>query len=141
MSLKEREDLADLTEKKELEAAVITRLVPKSLEKSPEKEAKREKRREMLDYQRIDPIKVEEESDVEPNVEPKNLSSHLFKFNLDLNNLNGILDRMQSEISGLQETCTSQQEQLSKKPETQIMTKYFERMAQCIKEECGKLPH
>ena len=94
LSLKEREHHAAILEKKEIESAVITRLVPKTETTSPEKEAKREKRRELLSQQKIDPIKIEEESEVEVNVEPKNLSSHLFKFNLDLNNLNGILDRM-----------------------------------------------
>ena len=80
---------------------MITRLVPRTRETSPEKEAKRVKRRELLNFQKIDPIKIEEESEVEPNVEPKNMSSHLFGLKLDLNNLNGILDRMQGDINGL----------------------------------------
>ena len=55
---------------------------------------KRAQRREDLDNYKVDPAKVEDASEVELNVEPRNLTSHLFKFGLDMTNLDGVLETM-----------------------------------------------
>ena len=51
----------------------------------------RKQKLEFLDSLKADPH-ISEASDIELNVEPKVLSSHLFKFGLNVHNLNSVVE-------------------------------------------------
>jgi hypothetical protein len=69
-----------------------------------EERLERQKKLEFLDSLKADPH-ISEASDVELNVEPKVLSSHLFKFGLNVHNLNAV-------VEGFKETADKQQEEI-----------------------------
>ena len=56
-----------------------------------EARAGHKKKLAMLESLKVDPH-ISEVSDVEVNVEPKVLSNHLFKFGLNVQNLNSVVD-------------------------------------------------
>jgi hypothetical protein len=110
--------MEELEEKKNIESAVIRKHIPKNmkdlLSETPEERKKRAERREALKVYKVEPAAVEDASEVEVNVEPKNLSSHLFKFGLDMSNLDGVLEAMKNQISDIQANSDSNVEEVQK---------------------------
>ena len=86
-------------------------------------------------------LNVETATEVEINVEPKKMSTNLFKFGLNLDNLNIILDGMKEQITALEESDEKVYEKITGKPETFLLAAYFERIADSISPAVGKLPH
>ena len=115
--------MENLEEKRDLEMAVIRTHVPKTDEEvlclTQEQRKQREIRRiELAGLQPELEVQVEGASEVEQNIEPKKLNTNLFKFNLDLANLNGILESMKVQIGEVKDHADDLQKAIDKKPET-----------------------
>ena len=123
LSLAQRKEMENLEEKRDLEMAVIRTHVPKTDEEvlclTQEQRKQREIRRiELAGLQPELEVQVEGASEVEQNIEPKKLNTNLFKFNLDLANLNGILESMKVQIGEVKDQADDMQKAIDKKPET-----------------------